>query len=371
MKAAFVILFALSIAAGFAQSAPVVSNVTASQRSDGSRIVDVHYDLFDADGELCSVYLRVSANNGSSYDIVPSQGFVSGDSGEGIASGANKHIVWLAGDEGYRLDGNMYRFRVTADDGSSPSIPADFVLVQGGTFHNGTSNITVSSFYISKYEVTQGEYQTLMGENPSQNYGIGSNLPVYRVSWFNAIEFCNRRSLQEELTPCYSYAGSGTNPDNWPANWNQYDENHYNIICDWSAPGYRLPTEMEWMFAALGGNSSQNFIYSGSNDLNQVGWYVENSGMLTHIVGTKSANELGLHDMSGNVWEWVWDIWNTDYIPGDQTDPHGPTNGLWRVSRGGSYSTQAQYCTSAFHNCGGHATYVYYNVGFRLCRIVP
>jgi len=205
----------------------------------------------------------------------------------------------------------------------------------------------------------------VMGTNPS-NF-TGTNRPVECVSWFDAIEYCNRRSMQEGLNPCYSYGTFGTDPDAWPSGWNTSDGNHTNVSCDWTANGYRLPTEMEWMFAARGGNQSHNYTYSGSNDINAVGWYRNNSGSTTHTVGTKAANELGIFDMTGNVWEWVWDIYG-DY-PGDaQTDPHGATSGSNRVYRGGSWGSSAIHCTVS--NRDNHnAPYTNYYIGFRCIRI--
>lgn len=349
-------------------AAPEVTNVMVSQRTDGSKLVDIYYDLFDAEGELCDITFKLSDNNGGSYDIIPSPDNLSGDFGDDLPGGAGKHIVWDAGAENFSLDGS-YLYRVYANDGF---MHENFVLVEGGTFHNGTSDVTISSFYIDKYELTQAGYQAVMGSNPSSGYGVGDSYPVYSVSWFNAIEYCNRRSMQEGLNPCYSYGTYGTDPDAWPSGWNSNGENHINVSCNWTANGYRLPTEMEWQFAARGGNQSHNYTYSGSNDLNAVGWYWENWGSTkysTHTVGALAANELGIYDMSGNVWEWVWDIYGI--YPGDaQTDPHGATSGSSRVRRGGSWGFYADYCTVS-HRGNVSATATSTNIGFRCLRIFP
>ncbi|MDD3104378.1 MAG: SUMF1/EgtB/PvdO family nonheme iron enzyme [Candidatus Cloacimonetes bacterium] len=245
--------------------------------------------------------------------------------------------------------------------------PINFVYVPGGTFHNGTSNVTLSSFYMDKYELTQADYQAVMGTNPASGYGVGSNYPVYYVSWFNAIEYCNRRSLQEGLTPCYSYSTYGTNPDSWPSGWNTSSSNHSNVVCNWTANGYRLPTEMEWMFAAKGGNQSQGYTYSGSNTIGNVAWYNSNSGSTTHTVGSKAPNELGLYDLSGNVWEWTWDIYDS-YPSGTQTNPTGANSGSARVKRGGGWYNVANGCTVSYRDINS-ATYSYSNIGFRCVRV--
>lgn len=226
----------------------------------------------------------------------------------------------------------------------------NFVLVEGGTFNNGTNDVTISSFYMDKYQLTQADYEAVMGNNPSR-FGGNPRHPVERVSWFNAIEYCNRRSLQEGLTPCYSYSTYGTNPADWPSGWNTSSANAVNVSCNWSANGYRLPTEAEWQFAARGGNQTHNYTYSGSNDLNAVAWYGSNSGSTTHTVGTKTANELGLYDMSGNVWEWCWDMYR----------------GSNRVIRGGSWVSYASVCTVS-SRIYSNATNSVYILGFRVCR---
>jgi len=207
-----------------------------------------------------------------------------------------------------------------------------------------------------------------MGTNPAYFPGV-TNGPVERVSWFKAIEYSNRRSIAEGITPCYSYGTYGTNPDDWPTGWNSSSSNHTNVTCNWTADGYRLPTEAEWHFAALGGNETHNYTYSGSNNIDEVAWYWNNSGSTTHTVGTKAANELGTYDMSGNVWEWVWDIYGS-YPGGAQTNPHGAVSGDYRVFRGGSWYDVAFYCTVS-DRYNYYATYTYYSIGFRLCRVSP
>jgi formylglycine-generating enzyme len=238
------------------------------------------------------------------------------------------------------------------------AIPANFVRVEGGTFQMGTVSggydderpvhtVTVKSFYIGKYEVTQKEWYEVMGNNPS--YFKGDNLPVENVSWFDAVKYCNELSQREGLTPVYS--GSGD-----------------NITCNWNANGYRLPTEAEWEYAAKGGNGSPgNYTYSGSNNIDDVAWYDGNSGDRTQAVGTKAANSLGIHDMSGNVWEWCWDRYGY-YLSGSQNDPRGAGSGTDRVARGGGWSNSAAGTRSAYRFSYYPSNRNYYYGGFRLVR---
>jgi len=247
------------------------------------------------------------------------------------------------------------------------TLPANFVRVEGGTFRMGSTSgdsdespvhtVTVKSFAISKYEVTQKEWEDIMGTgirqqrvkaNGDKTYGEGDNYPMYYINWYDAIEYCNKRSIEEGLTPAYS--GSGD-----------------NITCNWEASGYRLPTEAEWEYAARGGNGSPgNYKYSGSNNVDIVAWYDGNSGKQTQPVGKKSPNSLGLFDMSGNVWEWCWD-WNADYPSGSQTDPRGPGSGTARVLRGGSWGNSASNVRSSDRNISypSSRSYIF---GFRLVR---
>jgi formylglycine-generating enzyme required for sulfatase activity len=231
------------------------------------------------------------------------------------------------------------------------------VRVEGGTFQMGTASggesderpvhtVTVKSFYMGKYEVTQREWQAIMGNNPSRFKG--DNFPVESVSWFDAIEYCNKLSIKEGLTP--TYRGSGD-----------------NITCDWNANGYRLPTEAEWEYAAKGGIKDYLvYEYSGGNNVGTVAWYGDNSGNGTHPVGTKAANSLGIYDMSGNVWEWCWDRYG-NYTSGSQNDPRGPSSGADRVLRGGSWGNSAADVRSACRSVNTPSRRSNY-FGFRLVR---
>ena len=215
----------------------------------------------------------------------------------------------------------------TSHSGSTVSLSAELnklinnmVYVSGGTFIMGgdessdqtpTHSVTLSSYYICKYEVTQALWRAVMGSNPSKFKG--DNLPVEQVSWNDCQTFINRLN---------NYTGRN----------------------------FRLPTEAEWEFAARGGNYSRHYKYSGSNYISDVAWYCDNSGNRTHPVGTKQANELGLYDMSGNVWEWCSDRYGS-YSSYSQSNPTGATSGFGRVERGGNWCGLARYC------CSSHRSY--------------
>lgn len=249
-------------------------------------------------------------------------------------------------------------------------VPSNFVEIQGGTFNNGSSDVTISDFYISEHEVTQAEYVTITLTNPSTFNSYTK--PVDSVSWFDAIRYCNLRSIQEELIPCYNYDNQGTDPNEWSADWNDSD-NHTYYTCDFSATGYRLPTEMEWMYVAKGGNqtpASDYNLWAGTNsqtDLTNYAWYLmntEDDG--TRQVKTKQPNEAGTWDMSGNVMEWCWDIYDT-YPNEAQTDPTGPITGSTRSLRGGGWNSTSSNCTVDFR---GSITpsYISHNTGFRIAK---
>ena len=260
----------------------------------------------------------------------------------------------------------------------NPIILNNMVFVQGGTFQMGSYNedsdekpvhsATVSDLYIGKYQVTQKEWQAVMGNNPSDFKGDSN--PVETVSWYDAVEFCNKLSEKEGLTKCYTIDKTSKDLNNQ----NEYDEVKWTVVCDFNANGYRLPTEAEWEFAARGGNTSKGYTYSGSNNIDKVAWYDKNSydkgsshpDYGTHPVGQKQANELGIYDLTGNVWEWCWD-WYGNYSSGSQTNPKGADNGSDRVRRGGGWCTGASYCRVALRY--GYDPDVSCNtLGFRLSR---
>jgi sulfatase modifying factor 1 len=251
-----------------------------------------------------------------------------------------------------------------------PIVP-EMVLVEAGSFQMGSTNggadeqpvhtVHISKpFYIAKYAVTFEEYDRFcddtIGKSRPDDGGRGrGNLPVINVTWYDVVEYCNWVSEKEGLTPCYSGKGKLTQ-------------------CDFSADGYRLPTEAEWEYAARGGQKSQGYIYAGSDNPDDVAWYVGNSGGQIHPVGQKQPNELGLYDMSGNLFEWCWDWYAKDYYASSPaSDPMGPpppsTGHPWelnRVRRSGSWREDADSIRTTCRSAD-YASYVGDN-GFRLVR---
>ena len=196
------------------------------------------------------------------------------------------------------------------------------------------------------HEVTQAEYQSVMGVNPSEFSGLDK--PVENVSWEDAIMYCNKKSSADGRTSCYKVNGK-TDTSQWGYTPHGYDSISGTVTCDFTANGYRLPTEAEWECFARGGNTSDSnqTTYSGGNTIGSVAWYDGNSGEKTHEVKTKASNALGLYDMSGNVWEWCWD-WYSDITT--STPSSGAASGSSRVLRGGGWILDAFYCTVSYRH---------------------
>ncbi|MEO0585414.1 MAG: SUMF1/EgtB/PvdO family nonheme iron enzyme [Bacteroidota bacterium] len=210
-----------------------------------------------------------------------------------------------------------------------PTVDTPMIRVEGGTFQMSEDyKVTLSDYAIGTYPVTQKLWQEIIGNNPSRFKGDLMR-PVENVSWEDCQEFLQKLNQKTGLN-------------------------------------YRLPTEAQWEFAARGGNLSKGFEYAGSNRLDEVGWYENNSKNTTHPVGQKASNELGLYDMSGNVWEWCQD-WYGDYPYGSHTDPQGPTSGDYRVIRGGSWDSGWRGCRVADRYFYMPANR-YFGIGFRLSR---
>ena len=255
----------------------------------------------------------------------------------------------------------------------------EMVTVYGGNFELGrelgtagfgditpVSQVSLSVYRIGRYPVTQAQYGAVMGYNPSHFHGgsgrepaageVQGRRPVEMVTWYDAIDFCNRLSELEGLTPVYTITNRAPTAGNPITN--------ATVTANLANNGYRLPTEAQWEFAAKG-RGLENFTFSGSNVIGDVAWFWTNSGQRTHEVGRKDPNGLGLYDMSGNVWEWCWDILDV-YTSNVKTDPTGPTSGTQRVHRGGIFKDDAFNNRSVARNGTGVPSLQSDGLGFRV-----
>ena len=413
------ILLLASAQTALANSAPVVSNVTASQRTDGSKKVDVGYNLADADGDACVVTVQASNDGGATWTVPITA--VTGHVGSGITPGTGKLIVWDCPVDLPGAFGSQYQVRVCAADA-----PTGMVPIHAGQFQMGNSFdpsegyshelpqhwVYVDAFYMDKYQVTNQQYAEALNWARNQgghitvtdnivyqagsgtsypycsttrsssysritwngtNFGVVNgyeNHPMEYVSWYGAVAFANWRSAMQGKPLCY-------NLSTW--------------ACNFSAGGYRLPTEAEWEKAARGGAAGRRFPWSDSDYIQhaRANYFSYWSGgapyysydtsptqgyhptfiavsPYTSPVGYFAPNGYGLYDMTGNVFEWCNDRYSSTYYSSSPyNNPRGPTSGTDRVLRGGCWGRSVHTCRVASR---GYSTpdfwYLYF--GFRL-----
>ncbi len=391
-----------------------VAEARAAQRT-GTKLVDVYYSLTGSDGPF-TVTLDGSADGETTWALPVAA--VSGDVGAGVVAGTNRHITWNAEADWNSQFSENVRFRVTATRSVSPPDTAEFALIPAGSFQMGDAmgdsldvswafseilelpvhSVHVSEFCMAKYEVTKALWDEVRAwavpngytdlprgsHNGATSYGKGPNHPVYNVTWHDVVKWCNARSEKEGLTPCYMVGGTvyRTGSSN-------------NVVCDWNAGGYRLPTEAEWEKAARGGLSGGRFPWGNTISHAQANYYsvweetgaarkpyysydvssTEGShpdhtdGVLpnTSPVGSFAANEYGLYDVTGNLGEWCWDWFASNYYAtSPASDPRGPPSDSSRVVRGGNAGNPASFCRVARRNfIDPSGRYV---VSFRLAR---
>ena len=340
-------------------AAPVVSNVRASQRGDGSGLVDVYYDLSGV-ADIVRVSAVFSSDNGATWNVFPGPGRAYGAYGTGVRAGANRHIVWDAPADRPNVYWGAVRAKVIAHPYALETVvltlpgtaTIEMVRIPAGSFQMGSNDpgwsnsdelpvhpVTIGyDFWMSKTEVTQGQWTSLMGTNPSSGYGVGDAYPVYNVSWN---DICVGDSFLSRLSA--------------------------HLLSTGQAGGaMRLPSEAEWEYACRAGSTTR---FGFGNDEGWLPSYaVFGSGSGTQPVGMKLPNAFGLHDMHGNVFEWCSDWYHSSYTgaPADGSTWSIPV-GSTRVLRGGAWNNPATSCRSASRNSYNPA-YGHSYIGFRLSR---
>jgi formylglycine-generating enzyme required for sulfatase activity len=379
MKNLLTFFLCFTIAQAYTQS---IVNVTFRQEGETVRIT---YDIKNAqDGQTFNIELYCSTDGGRTYGNALKA--VSGDVGEKIIGGYSKTIIWKPMQENITtLESDKVKFKVTAIIKST--MPDNMVFVKGGTFQMGSEDgednekpihsVTVSDFYIGKYEVTVAEFKkfiTATGyKTDAEKEG---NSIIYTTKWEVMKGVYWKHDTKGDLRRRSDY--------NHPVihvSWN--DATAY---CKWlqetTGKGYRLPTEAEWEYAARGGNQSKNYKYAGTNDESSLyryanfadkntdfSWSVKSQNdnyAYTAPVGKYLSNELGIYDMSGNVWEWCSDWYGSDYYKNSSSNnPKGANSGAYRVLRGGAWINLPAYCRIAFLD-RSTPTSRYNNFGFRV-----
>ena len=372
MKTLSVLLLCLWSVASAAP--PVVSNIRVSQRP-GTKLVDIYYDVADADGNLQLIQVAASADAGLTYALPCTS--LTGAVGAGVALGTNRHIVWDAGAD---WNGNWVpqcRLRVTAHDGTTPPAPPGMAYIPPGMFQMGDNLdntvdampvhiVQVDGFFMDKYLVTKELWQSVQTWAVNNGYSINTGAwrdtkhPVKSITWYDAVKWCNARSQLEGLTPCYYTDAEQT------IIYRTGNSDIDNTMVKWNANGYRLPTEAEWEKAARGGVTGQRFPWGDSITVANAS-YSGSGG--TSPVGTYPANEYGLFDMAGNLWEWNWDWYSGSFYGTSESlvNSTGPVSGSRRVLRGGNWGGYSIECRVSYR-VSDNAYYADSLHGFRSVR---
>ena len=397
LAASYVLLSFLNTASA---APPVVSNVRASQRA-GTGLVDINYDVSDAEGDHVAVSVAVSLDGGATYSAAP-HSFSGSGYGKNITPGVNRAIVWDAGADLDPLVWARTKVKVTADDGYW-NAPAEMAYIPPGSYWMGDTmndgdtggtpqhSVYVSVFYMDKYEVTRALWNEVKVWAVANGYifdsagsAKGTNHPVQSISWYDMVKWCNARSEMRGREPVYFTSGAQTTV------YRMGQTNLNNGCVKWTANGYRLPTEAEWEKAARGGMAGKRFPWGdtisqsqanydgntafsydlGPNGYNSIG-SIGGLSPGTSPVGSFAANGYGLYDMAGNVWEWCWDWWDGSWYSNagaTQNDTRGPSGVLsYRVLRGGAWNYDAYGARCAYRDYNAPSVASNY-IGFRCVR---
>lgn len=380
---------------GLARAAPVVSNIRCAQVA-GTKRVEVRYDVRATGVTAVKVKLELSANAGSSYAVPAAT--LSGAVGLGVPVGLDRLVVWEAGQEWDQQFSAQMRVRITADDAPPTAAESGMVAVPGGFFLMGDAmdeltdapqhEVTLSPYLLGRTEVSKTQWDAVVAWALTRGYifsqmprAPGGDYPVQGVEWMDAVVWCNARSEKEGLKPVYFRQGT----PGAPLRSVQLGPN--DVIADWTANGYRLPTEAEWEGAARGGLTGRRFYRGDRQYVTEANYLSAPSSQYEFVpagyvrpfqglapVGSFEPTAYGLSDMMGNVREWVWDWWSPP--PGYSTEavsnPRGAPVGTRRVLRGGDYSRTVLALRLALRDFITSQEWQEWNtVGFRPARNAP
>ena len=379
-------VFAFCCLARTAWAQPTVSNVQASQ-IEGSPLVQITYDLNSTTGGSYTVSIEVSKDGGATYIAIAE---ATGAVGRGVTAGTGKTIQWNAAVDWPEQIRKAASVRITAVASYGFSLIPSGKFTMGNSFDKDVSmlplhEVSLPSFSMAQQLTTFAEWQAvcdwaiLHGYTDLKAVGKGkaANHPVQTVSWYDVVKWCNAKSEKEGLIPCY-YADVAQKTV-----YRTGEIDVTNAQVKWAATGYRLPTEAEWEYAARGGLAGKRFPWGDTISHTQANYYSSESysydvsstrgenpayatGTLpyTNPVDAIAPNSYGVYDSAGNVWQWCWD-WSGNYSSGAQKEPHGPESGSYRIFRGGSWRSPAEYCRVAFRY-GGLPSSKDYQVGLRI-----